>query len=295
MAEENVTSVLNKDELTADQILTDAAQNIANFLYIIHGSGSDRDKRINIIELKKWMYKTLFGELTVGSGNDYVEIKDVKIKFNKSSNSFEISMIDSGDNAGNILVNKKIVSNNGFEGNLTGNVFGNVTGNVNGNVNGDVTGNVNGNLKGSVETGDSTSGTLRVESTYISRVKSGDTTTNMVFDDDGLSIANRTKIERLAFDPSKMISSDSSVDLTSDTIFTGSLEPKEGDIVVVKNVASSAISVTVKMKTVQSTTSAATVDISTDCSMAFICVGKLSNQDVYMWSPLCNATVTWTP
>lgn len=295
MADENVTSVLNKSDLTAEEIIADAASQVVNYLYIIHGSGSDRDRRITIEQFKEWISKTLIGELTVGTGANYVEIKDVKIKFNKSNNSFEISMIESGDDAGNIAVSKKIVSANGFKGALTGNVYGNVVGNVTGNVVGNVTGNLTGNVTGTIESGETATGKLRFEASMIRRFKGEDTTTAMVFSDDGLSISNRTKIERLAFDPLKMISSDSSVDLTSDTTFTGSLEPKEGDIVVVKNVASSAISVTVKTKTVQSTTSLATVDISTDCSMAFICVGKLTNQDVYLWSPLCNATVTWAP
>lgn len=285
MEDEHVTSVLNKQELTAEEIIADAARQVVNYLYIIHGSGSDRDRRISIDQLKEWIAKTLISGLTVGTGANYVEIKDVKIKFNKSDFSFEISM----DNNGDISVSKKIVSTNGFEGNLLGNVTGNVTGNVNGDVEGDVTGDVTGN----VESGNDSVGKLKFKTNLIERVKNDEATTQMSFDDEiGLSISNRTRLDRLSLNPSDIIVQDQDFDLALHN-FTGNVEPKNGDVVVVENNSSSAITVYVHYKTVQNVDRRASVNINPDCAMMFYCIGRDTTTDTLAWYPLFDTTVTW--
>ena len=50
---QNITTLLDKTEITAEEI--EAAQQILNYLYIVHGTGSGRSRRIELGELKKLM------------------------------------------------------------------------------------------------------------------------------------------------------------------------------------------------------------------------------------------------
>lgn len=184
-----------------------------------------------------------------------------------------------------ISFNKKIASANGFEGPLTGNVTGDVTGNV--------------------KSGTQADGLLKFEHNKITRSKNNSVTgtikfgkddDNDSFEEDRIAIYGRTQLDRPAVNTSNIITADdehTSIDLTSSS-FPGQLVPKEGDIVIVKNSSSSSVNVTIREKMVSSTRMVASVSLDIDCAMAFVCIGKLGNQDVYLWSPIGNTTVSWT-
>lgn len=149
---QSITTLLNKTEITAAEIR--AATNVLNYLYLVHGTGSRRSRKISLEELKKAIGDLIFDSLVVGDGTDYVQIADTKIKFNKAQNSFEISLTTATDGQTTIpvmYVNKRIQAAMGFAGNLvgdvTGNVTGDVTGDVTGNLNGDSLGEHTGNVK----------------------------------------------------------------------------------------------------------------------------------------------------
>ena len=183
-----------------------------------------------------------------------------------------------------ISFNKKIASANGFEGPLTGNVTGDVTGNV--------------------KSGTQADGLLKFEHNKITHsknnsvtgtIKFGKDNENDTFEEDRIAIYGRTQLDRPAVNTSNIITADdehTSIDLTSSS-FRDQLVPKEGDIVIVKNSSSSSVNVTIREKMVSSTRMVASVSLDIDCAMAFVCVGKLGNQDVYLWNPLCNTTVSW--
>ena len=50
---EHITTVLDKDEINADTLWAESL--VDSFLYLIHGSGSNRDRKINLNELRTYM------------------------------------------------------------------------------------------------------------------------------------------------------------------------------------------------------------------------------------------------
>lgn len=182
---QNITTLLDKKEITAAEIA--AATSVLNYLYLVHGTGSERSRRIELNELKKALVALNLESLVVGDGSNYVQIADAKIKFNKATNSFEISLTTETD--GNVTipvmtVNKKIHAALGFKGNLTGDVTGDLTGDVTGDVTGNVTGNTNGTHIGDVSTNNITA-RIRTAPIHI-----GDSTQGAQFD--GTLVAGHT-------------------------------------------------------------------------------------------------------
>ncbi len=150
---QSITTLLEKTEITAADIAADTS--VINYMYLVHGTGSKRSRKIKLEELKKAIGQQLFDRLIVGDGTDYVQIGDTKIKFNKSSNSFEISLTTEtvGDVSIPVMyVNKKIWAGLGFKGNLVGDVTGDLTGDVTGDVTGNLTGESHGTHVGDVST-----------------------------------------------------------------------------------------------------------------------------------------------
>ena len=150
---QSITTLLDKTEITAAQIA--AATSVINYLYLVHGTGSGRSRKISLDELKKAIGALNFESLVVGDGNNYVQIANTKIKFNKSTNSFEISLTtETVDNVTIPLmhVNSKIQSALGFKGRLEGDVTGDLNGDVVGDVTGDLTGDSTGTHNGDVST-----------------------------------------------------------------------------------------------------------------------------------------------
>lgn len=67
---ENITTIQDKNELTFDEIVTD---NVANLLYMIHGTGSDRDKKVNLETIKQY-FEENSGSITIKSGSITVKL-----------------------------------------------------------------------------------------------------------------------------------------------------------------------------------------------------------------------------
>lgn len=59
---QNITTLLKKTEITAAEIRS-LESTVDNFLYLVHGTGSTRDKKINLKQLRVWL--SLLTELTL--------------------------------------------------------------------------------------------------------------------------------------------------------------------------------------------------------------------------------------
>lgn len=73
----------------------------------------------------------------------------------------------------------------------------------------------------------------------------------------------------------------------------GGIPPREGDIVVIRNIASTSINVTIG---IDSNSMSMKVPVNTDCAIAIMCTGTyvMDNVTYHSWTPLCNTTVTHT-
>lgn len=78
---ENITTLLDKAEITAADI-REFESTIDNFIYVVHGSGSERDKKLNLKQLRAWL--SVLTELTLvksfTGGNSTVVLDGEKIE-----------------------------------------------------------------------------------------------------------------------------------------------------------------------------------------------------------------------
>ena len=59
---QNITTLLEKSEITAAEIRS-LESTVDNFLYLVHGTGSTREKKINLKQLRVWL--SLLNDLTL--------------------------------------------------------------------------------------------------------------------------------------------------------------------------------------------------------------------------------------
>ena len=126
---ENITSLLEKEALAAANALP------TDVIYVVHGTGTSRDKKMTVAELRKLIGEAA-GDITVNS-----------ITFTDGTQTFEVTLNAAGDvyfwtgiacehlsTVGNISCGGSIGVDGKFIGPLEGNVTGNTDGTHVGNV-----------------------------------------------------------------------------------------------------------------------------------------------------------------
>lgn len=87
---QNITTLLEKPEITAADIRS-LESTVDNFLYLVHGTGSTRDKKINLKQLRVWL--SLLTELTLAKaftgGNSTVVLDGQKIDLSATGTAVE--------------------------------------------------------------------------------------------------------------------------------------------------------------------------------------------------------------
>jgi hypothetical protein len=303
---ENITSLLDKDELAAANALA------TDVIYIVHGTGTPRDKKMTVEELRK-LIGGAAGDITVTgiTFTDGTSTYKMALDADGTVKSFAGLKLEGSDYTIKLLGedNKGVVfitRNGNVETEQASIKFDKTTkklvivlngGTLYGNVEGDVVGDVNGNLVGTHTAGTETEHTI-FTSNLIKREKNGVATTEMAFNDAGLAILGRTSFTRFRQDGSGLLSSDSDMNLytySANASHMGGVLPDSGDIVIVTNSSSGN---DIEVITSQSGSGAETVGykitIKKGCAMSFICTGRRleASQPGINWMPMSNTTVS---
>ena len=285
MADENeettaqsTTTVLSKNEITYAELVE---SQLTKLLYLIHGTGSDRDRTIQLSTLRKWIL-----EGTSDAAFDNLAVS-TKIAMNGSPASTEITK-------GHVKVSSATRS---VDLETTGLVVDNTIGQAVKKTEIDeenvkITGgnNVSGMTKLGLNVTDGTK-TLAVTRTSVSITEGNDTLT---LDKNGLSgsvggdsvVIGKDRVETAQFRATSYVKTSSSYTLAHQQQSSGN--DKEGDIAIVYNNGTSAITVTIAMPSVGS---AKTVSINPGCTLPFLCVGEAETSNYSEWSPMANVQI----
>lgn len=284
MAEENeetipsTTSVLGMTEMTYEQLVE---SQLTKLLYLIHGTGSDRDRTIQLSTLRKWIL-----EGTSDAAFDNLAVS-TKIAMNGSPASTEITK-------GHVKVSSATRS---VDLETTGLVVDNTIGQAVKKTEIDeenvkITGgnNVSGMTKLGLNVTDGTK-TLAVTRTSVSITEGNDTLT---LDKNGLSgsvggasvTIGNDRVETAQFRATSYVKTSASYTLAHQEQPSGN--DKEGDIAIVYNNGTSAITVTIAMP---SGGSARTVSLNPGCTLPFMCVSEAETSNYSEWSPMANVQI----
>ena len=243
---ENITSLLEKKALAAANALP------TDVIYVVHGTGTPRDKKMTFEELIAYFVSNeKFTELKIVQDASH----DITIKWDSDNNEF---VIWERANSGTVAVPKL-------------HVHGTLLVEKDTTVNADL-----GVDKALHVTLGSTFGGMAEFSDYIISKK-------------GLDAKGKSVFERINAGSSKSyFEADAHTDI--DTLLSGTtIEVSKGDVVVVRN-TSGGSDIKVSVGTYDSTLNYVTT-LKAYCSMAFIRTGVTTGNGV-KWSPLCNSEVT---
>lgn len=230
MSYNTTTSVLSKTEMTYEQLV---ASNLTKLLYLINGTGSDRDRTIQLSTLRKWI---LEGVSDADFNN--VDIAGI-LSLSGSPASTEIVK---GRVTVSTSTSKAEITNAGIE----------------------------------------ISGTDQEPTTEIK--KNGMTVGNDTVVDKDKVAAN--KVETAQFRATSYVKTSASYTLAHHQQSSGN--DKEGDIAIVYNNGTSAITVTIAMP---SGGSARTVSLNPGCTLPFLCVSEAETSNYSEWSPIANVQI----
>ena len=299
---ENITSLLDKDALTAANALS------TDVIYIVHGSGTLRDMKMTVEELRKLIGSTI-GDVTVTkiTFTDGTSTYDMELDADGTLKSYAGFKLEGSDytikllgednkgvvfftRAGNVETEQASIK---FDKTTRKLVIVMNGGTLYGNVEGDV----KGNLVGTHTAGTETEHTV-FASNLIKREKNNVVTTEMAFSDDGLAILGRTSFTRIRQDGSGLLASDSDMNLytySANASHMGGVLPDSGDIVIVTNSsAGSDIDVITSQSGAGAETVGYKITIKKGCAMSFICTGRRlsASQPGINWMPLSNTAVS---
>ena len=296
---QNVTTVIDKTELTAANIAADSS--IDNFIYVIHGTGSDRDKKMSLSELKKFMQvmdEILFQKGFTGGTNevaidgDGIELKaegegiadnshlgiertgislqksnqgaedDVSISPTKVSVSHTASSVTTKTE----ITNDSVDTSNVYAKTIVGNNTSGVTGRY-----------------------------VKIDSTVeIGGVQNSTNGGNVVVNGSTTlkgNLKGRTAVEQLNVPTANILRAAADYDLVNDS----GLDPAIGDIVIVRNTKDSDstsslnkidIKLGYRLDQGQGVTYCKHVKLPGYCSMMFVCTGLDTTNDSVEWDPI---------
>lgn len=278
--ERSTTTALTMTEMTYEQLV---ASQLTKLLYLIHGTGSDRDRTIQLSTLRKWILEGVsdaaFDNLTVSTkiamNGDPASTEITKGHVNVKTATSNVDLTTSGlsvDGTVGQVVKKTVVEKD----NVT------VTGGNNVSALTNLGLNVTDGYK-----------TLNVSRTSVSITHGND---SLTLDKNGLSgsvggnsvLIGKDRVETAQFRVT------SRVDVT--TTYDGlsrqeqqSGNPKEGDIVHVWNKGTQGVKVYLNHTTGGG--GSTYVTISAGCCIPFICVGAASQQVYSDWAPQANLQI----
>ena len=293
---QNVTTVLDKTELTAENI----SASIDDFIYVIRGTGSNRDRKMSLAELKKFMQvmmELLFqkgftggvNEVTIdgdgielkaeGSGladNSHLGIERTGILLQKSSQGSEddvsISPTKISVNHTDSETKKTDITNDSVD---TSNLYAKTI--VGNNKSGETGRYVN--IDSTVEIGGVPNSTNGGD-----LVVNGSTTLKG-------KLKGRTAVEQLNVPTANILMTDADYDLVNDS----GLSPAIGDIVIVRNTKASEstsslnkidIKLGYRLDQSQGVIYFKHVNLPGYCSMMFVCTGLANTNDSVEWDPI---------
>lgn len=291
---ENVTTILDKDEILASSV------NDNDVLYLVHGTGSDRDRYIKVSEIKKVV--SVLGDVhfssiemhKAGQGSQTADVDFDGEKLKMSSSTAETT--DSGvlevtrtkleytsvPNGGGL--NSASVEPSGFTVSFT-----------------DSSDNVfkseveydhvltpllkSAEIQGTVATGTNTR-KIVVDSTLEVGKANSNLGGNLVVNGES-TFNRRTSLNRIKLQSWLELNAD--IDMSD--YDTSENPPQLGDIVAGRNAGSSAVKVYIGY---DSQSNKMYVQIGVDCAVMFMCTGTyvMNDQTFHSWTPLCNTTVT---
>lgn len=245
---ENITSLLVKEALAAANVLP------TDVIYVVHGTGTPRDKKMTFEELIAYFASNQkFTELKIVQDASH----DITIKWDSDNNEFVIWERSNS--------NGKVVAVPKFH------AYGNATFDKDVTVDADLSVNKNLNV------------------TLMAMFQGQAEFDGIVISKSGLDSRGKTALQRLNMGSNKSYF-EASANADIDTLLSGTtIEVSKGDVVVIRN-TSGGSDITVSVGTYDSTLNYVTT-LKAYCSMAFIRTGVTTGNGV-KWSPLCNSEVT---
>lgn len=278
--EQNVTSVLLKNEITYQELVEST---LTKILYLIHGTGSDRDRTIQLSTLGKWILEGVsdaaFDNLTVSTkiamNGDPASTEITKGHVNVKTATSNVDLTTSGlsvDGTVGQVVKKTVVE----EDNVT------VTGGNNVSALTNLGLNVTDGYK-----------TLNVSRTSVSITHGND---SLTLDKNGLSgsvggnsvLIGKDRVETAQFRVTSIVDVTTTYDgLSRQEQLSGN--PKVGDIVHVHNRSSQGVKVYLNHTTGGGGSNYVTINAG--CCIPFICVRAASAQVYSDWAPQANLQI----
>lgn len=259
---QNITTLLEKPEITAADIRS-LESTVENFLYLVHGTGSTRDKKINLKQLRVWL--SLLTELTFvkafTGGNSTVVLDGEKIELSATGTAVT-------DNSGLKISRQEIKFTRSVNSvALTVSI-------TPGGVSISAAEGLNDPVVTSITNDKVITPVLEASSATI----------------DGMQANNRSSFERINVGSSKSYfhyPDNSSVNINT-LLENSSIEVVDGDVITIKCDLVNGTGLPVSFSISGSMTGS--VLINPHCAMQFICTGIGPSGP--RWAPLCNTSVS---